>query len=377
MPAPLAAVAAVAAAIAATTTTERPRFRDAGFAVGTLLTGPSNAITDVSGVRVGQVTLREDDIVRTGVTAIIPHPGNLFQDKLPAAYFRANGFGKFAGSPQIEELGELESPIILTNTLNVAEGIAGAVEWTLGQPGNAQVRSVNAVVGETNDGYLNDIRGRHVTKTDVITAITRAQAGPVAEGSVGAGTGTQAFHYKGGIGTSSRRIDVAGTFYNVGVLVQTNYGGNPTILGVPMPAAPMPAAPARTASLADSVGGGSIIMVVATDAPISDRNLGRLARRAIVGLARTGSIMENGSGDFVIAFSTNLDVRRTPARRRAAAPISDLPNDLMSPLFVAAADATEEAIYNAMFKATAVSGNGHRLDPLPLETAIPLLKARR
>ncbi len=350
---------------------ERPRLRDAGLAVGTLPVGPANAITDVPGVRVGQVTRIEGDTIRTGVTAIIPHPGNVFQDKLPAAFYRANGFGKFAGSPQIDELGEIESPIILTNTLNVAEGIAGAVEWTLARPGNEQVRSVNAVVGETNDGYLNDIRGRHVTKADVIAAIDAAAPGPVAEGSVGAGTGTQAFAFKGGIGTSSRVLKIAGQSYTIGVLVQTNYDGNPTILGVPVP---LP--PSESASLTDVVGGGSIMMVVATDAPLSDRNLGRLARRAIAGLARTGSIMENGSGDFVIAFSTSLDVRRTPERRSGVGQVADLPNDLMSGLFVAVADATEESIYNAMFKATRVSGNGHRLDPLPLETVLPLLKAR-
>lgn len=363
----IAAIATLAVAAS-----DRPRFRDAGFAVGSLPTGPQNAITDVPGVRVGHVTRSEGERVRTGVTAIIGHAGNLFQDKLPAAYYRANGFGKFAGSPQIEELGELESPIILTNTLNVAEGIAAAVEWTLSQPGNEDVRSVNAVVGETNDGFLNDIPGRHVTKADVVAGINAASPGPVAEGSVGAGTGTQAFHYKGGIGTSSRRLKIGSGSYNLGVLVQTNYGGNPLILGVPMPSAA-----ARTASIVESVGGGSIIMVLATDAPLSDRNLCRLARRAIVGLARTGSIMENGSGDFVIAFSTNTDVRRTQARRSTETKVSDLPNDLMSLLFAAAADATEEAIYNAMFKATSVSGNGHRLDPVPLDKVIPLLKARR
>lgn len=348
---------------------DRPRFREAGFAVGALPTGPANAITDVPGVRVGQVTRIEGDSVRTGVTAIVPHPGNVFQDKLPAAFYRANGFGKFAGSAQIDELGEIETPIVLTNTLNVAEGIAATVEWTLARPGNEAVRSVNAVVGETNDGYLNDIRGRHVTKANVTAAIDAATAGPVAEGSVGAGTGTQAFQYKGGIGTSSRRL---ANGWTVGVLVQTNYGGRPAILGVPIQPAP-----ARTADITTSVGGGSIVMVVATDAPLSDRNLGRLARRAIVGLARTGSVMENGSGDFVLAFSTAAEVRRTPARRAHVASVAEVPNDGMNDMFVAVADATEEAIYNAMFRATPVTGNGHQLDPIDLKLVIPLLKARR
>ncbi len=372
MPMPLPVIAMLAATIATTpapTPAERPRFREAGFAVGALPTGPANAITDVPGVRVGQVTRIAGETIRTGVTAIVPHPGNMFQDKLPAAFYRANGFGKFAGSPQIDELGEIETPIVLTNTLNVAEGIAGVVEWTLAQPGNETIRSVNAVVAETNDGYLNDIRGRHVTKGDVAAAITAAAPGPVAEGSVGAGTGTQAFAYKGGIGTSSRRLD---TGWTLGVLVQTNYGGRPTILGVPIPPAPE-----RSAAITTSVGGGSIVMVIATDAPLSDRNLGRLARRAIVGLARTGSVMENGSGDFVLAFSTAADVRRTPARRARVATIANLPNDAMNDLFVAVADATEEAIYNAMFRATTVTGNGHRLDPIDLGVVIPLLKARR
>lgn len=366
MPLPLIVLAVVAIAAP---TPDRPRFRDTGLAVGALPTGPVNAITDVPGVRVGQVTRIAGDSVRTGVTAILPLPGNVFQDKVPAAFYRANGFGKFAGSPQIEELGEIESPIVLTNTLNVAEGIAATVEWTLAQPGNSEVRSVNAIVGETNDGYLNDIRGRHVTKADVTAAIASAAPGPVAEGSVGAGTGTQAFQYKGGIGTSSRRLPKGWT---VGVLVQTNYGGSPAILGVPIPPSP-----ARTADITTAVGGGSIVMVIATDAPLSDRNLGRLAKRAIVGLSRTGTAMENGSGDFVVAFSTAAEVRRTPARRTAVATVADVPNDGMNGLFVAVADATEEAIYNAMFKATAVTGNGHRLDPIDLGRVIPLVKSKR
>jgi D-aminopeptidase len=364
------ALALLLVATPVTADESRPRLRDTGLAVGPLATGALNTITDVPGVTVGQVTRSEGDTIRTGVTVIRPHPGNLFQDKVPAAFFRANGFGKFAGSPQIDELGEIESPIILTNTLNVAEGLAGGVEWTLAQPGNEGVRSVNVIVGETNDGYLNDIRGRHVTAGDVQAAIAAARPGPVAEGSVGAGTGTQAFAWKGGIGTSSRVIAIGAARYTVGVLVQTNFGGRLTILGTPIPDPPREAA-----SLASTVGDGSIMMIVATDAPLSDRNLGRLAKRAIAGLARTGSVMENGSGDFVVAFSTAQDVRRTPERRAAVAPVANLPNDLISPLFAATADATEEAIYNAMFKATTVSGNGHTLKALPLDRVIPKLKA--
>jgi D-aminopeptidase len=348
----------------------RPRLRDTGLAVGPLATGPLNAITDVPGVTVGQVTLVKGDTVRTGITVIRPHGGNLFQDKVPAAFFRANGFGKFAGSAQIDELGEIESPVILTNTLNVAEGLAGGVEWTLAQPGNEQVRSVNVIVGETNDGYLNDIRGRHVTAADVKAAIAAAKAGPVAEGSVGAGTGTQAFAWKGGIGTSSRVVEIGRARYTVGVLVQTNFGGRLSILGVPMPDPPE-----ALAAVQQTVGDGSIMMIVATDAPLSDRNLGRLAKRAIAGLARTGSVMENGSGDFVVAFSTAESVRRTPERRSAVAEVANLPNDLVSPLFAATADATEEAIYNAMFRATTVTSNGRTLTALPLEVVIPKLKA--
>lgn len=364
------ALALLLVATPVTAEESRPRLRDAGFTVGPLPTGPLNAITDVAGVTVGQVTLIKGDTVRTGVTVIRPHPGNLFQDKVPAAFFRANGFGKFAGSPQIDELGEIESPIILTNTLSVAEGLAGGVEWTLAQPGNEQVRSVNVVVGETNDGYLNDIRGRHVTAADVQAAIAAAKPGPVLEGSVGAGTGTQAFAWKGGIGTSSRIVTVNGARYTVGVLVQTNFGGRLSILGVPIPDPPR-----EQAAVQQTVGDGSIMMIVATDAPLSDRNLGRLAKRAIAGLARTGSVMENGSGDFVVAFSTAENVRRTPAPRSAVTEVANLPNDLISPLFAATADATEEAIYNAMFRATTMTGNGHTLNALPLDQVIPKLKA--
>lgn len=335
---------------------ERVRFRETGRTVGILPTGPDNAITDVAGVMVGHATLIEGARVRTGVTAILPHEGNVFQDKVPAGFFRGNGFGKLAGSTQIEELGEIEAPILLTNTLNVAEGLAGGVEWVLAQPDNGEVRSVNVVVGETNDGFLNDIRGRHVSKADVRRAIETARPGPVPEGNVGAGTGTRLFGWKGGIGTSSRRVDN----WTVGVLVQGNFGGRPMISGRAVPAGPL------EAGLAARVGDGSIVMVVATDAPLSDRNLERLARRAMVGLARTGSDISNGSGDYVIAFSTHADVRRTAARRGKVSAFPELGNEAMSPLFSGVAEAAEEAIYNALTRAETMDGDGGRLEALPL-----------
>lgn len=319
------------------------RARAIGIAPGPLPTGPLNAITDVPGVLVGQVTLDRADTIRTGVTAILPHGGNIFADKVPAGIFVANGFGKLMGLSQVRELGEIETPILLTNTLNVPEAAAAIIEHTLAQPGNAAVRSVNAVVGETNDGGLNDIRARAVTISDARRAIAAATSGPVQEGAVGAGRGTIAFGYKGGIGTSSR---VTPQGFTVGVLVQSNYGGRLILGGVPIP--PPPAATPPSAD-------GSIMIVVATDAPLSDRNLERLAARAMVGLARTGSAFSNGSGDYAIAFSTHLDVRRTPARRAATTPAPDVGNDNITPLFVALADATEEAIANSLLMAEPVS----------------------
>jgi D-aminopeptidase len=318
------------------------RARDIGIAPGVFATGPLNAITDVPGVMVGQVTIDRGDSIRTGVTAVLPHGGNLFADKVPAGIVVANGFGKLMGLSQVRELGEIETPILLTNTLNVPDAAAAIIEHTLAQPGNEGVRSVNAVVGETNDGGLNDIRVRAVTIADARRAISSAHGGPVAEGAVGAGRGTIAFGYKGGIGTSSRRTPDG---HMVGVLVQSNYGGRLILGGVPIP----PPAPARPAS-AD----GSIMIVVATDAPVSDRNLERLAARAMVGLARTGSAFSNGSGDYAIAFSVHEGVRRTPARRAAAHPYPELGNDGVSALFVAVADATEEAIANSLLMAMAV-----------------------
>ncbi len=334
------------------TAQERVRARDLGLAPGVLAPGPLNAITDVVGVRVGQVTLIEGETIRTGVTAVLPHGGNLFQDKVPAAVSVANGFGKLAGVTQVRELGEIETPIVLTNTLSVPAGMAGAVDWTLDQPGNEQVRSVNAVVGETNDGGLNDIRARRVTAADVRRAIETAVDGPVEEGAVGAGTGTIAFGWKGGIGTSSRRLPQSLGGWTVGVLVQSNFGGALVMDGHPVGEA------LEQYYLRDAIEGpvadGSIMIVIATDAPLSDRNLERLAERAFAGLARTGAAFSNGSGDYAIAFSTADSVRRTPERRGAPAMIEDLPNDRASPLFVAVAEATEEAILNSLLMATTI-----------------------
>ncbi|MGI4818005.1 MAG: P1 family peptidase [Janthinobacterium lividum] len=326
--------------------------RDWGRAPGVLPTGPLNAITDVEGVRVGQVTLNHGAGVRTGVTAIVPHGGDLFRDRVPAALKVANGYGKLAGATQIRELGELETPIVLTNTLSVAAAMEGIIRWTLDQPGHEDIRSVNAVVGETNDGGLNDIRGLHITPAHVIEAITTARSGLVAEGTVGAGTGTIAFGFKGGIGTSSRRLPQSLGGHTVGVLVQSNYGGLLTIDGVPV------GAEIGRYYLKDAVEAekpdGSIMIVVATDAPLSERNLERLAERAFAGLARTGAAYSNGSGDYAIAFSTAEGVRRTPERREGLANYEDWPNDRMSPLFVAVAEATEEAILNSMLRADTV-----------------------
>ena len=353
----------------------RPRAREAGITFGVLPTGPLNAITDVAGVKVGQVTLIEGANVRTGVTAILPHEGNLYQDKVPAGFSVGNAYGKFMGSTQIKELGEIETPILLTNTLNVPEAAAGIIEWTLRQPGNEQVRSVNAVVGETNDGTLNDIRGRHVTPANAIAAIEAARPGPVQEGAVGAGTGTIAFSWKGGIGTSSRKLPANLGGYTVGVLVQTNYGGVLQVAGMPIGQAL--GQYYLKDELSKASGDGSCIVVIATDAPLSDRNLERLAHRGLLGIARTGSPMTNGSGEYAVAFSTNADVRRTPERRGKPSPIVDLPNDQMSPLFEAAVEAAEEAAINSLFAATPMEGNGHHVDALPIDRVVKLYKRAR
>lgn len=339
----------------------RMRARDLGIMPGVLAPGRLDAITDVAGVKVGQVTRIEGADIRTGVTAILPHGGNLYQDKVPAGVSIENAYGKLMGSTQVVELGEIETPIVLTNTLSVAQGADGAVAWTLAQPGNEQVRSVNAVVGETNDGYLNNIRRRVITREDVVRAIDTATDGPVQEGAVGAGTGTMAFDWKGGIGTSSRVLPAELGGYTVGVLVQTNFGGTLSVMGDPVGVRLgqyylmqyAPKGPARPAN-AD----GSIMIVIATDAPLSDRNLQRLAKRAFAGVARTGSAFTNGSGDFAIAFSTAPSVRRTPERRAKVSTVEDTPNESMSPLFVATADATEEAIYDSLFMARTIESVG-------------------
>jgi len=348
------------------------RARELGVAPGILSPGPLNAITDVAGVRVGQVTLWHGDSTRTGVTAILPHGDNLYQNKVPAAVYVGNGYGKLSGTTQIAELGEIETPIVLTNTLSVAAGMEGVLDWTLSQPGNEDVRSANAVVGETNDGFLNDIRARRVTREDVVKAIESAHDGPVAEGAVGAGTGTRTMGWKGGIGTSSRQLPENLGSYSVGVLVQTNYGGSLTIMGVPVGL--KLGRYYMKDKIADKSADGSIMIVVATDAPLSDRNLSRLAKRAIVGLARTGAVMSNGSGDYVIAFSTAESVRRTPERRHTPRPIVDLPNEQMSPLFVAVAEATEEAIDNALFAAKTVTGQLGTIEALPVPQVIEMLR---
>ena len=369
----LATAIALASAISAQ---PRPRARDLGIAPGIGQPGPHNAITDVAGVKVGHTTLRDGDRVRTGVTAILPHGGNLFREKVAGAVFVGNAFGKLAGSTQVDELGTIESPIVLTNTLSVGVAIDATVRWTLAQPGNDGVRSVNALVGETNDGRLNDIRGLHVTAEHVRSAIAGAAAGSVEEGSVGAGTGTVAFGWKGGIGTSSRRIAPTGTRpppaggWTVGVLVQTNYGGRLTIAGVPIWKHLVPPGE-RAPAGAD----GSCMIVVATDAPLDARDLKRLAARAIFALARTGSTYANGSGDFAIAFSTDRTLRVTGAA--GPQPRTILPTDDVSVIFEAALDATEEAVYNSLLRATDTAGGGRTVHALPIEPLTKLLSGGR
>jgi D-aminopeptidase len=371
----IAALAAAALMTGSVEAAERPRAREAGIEVGILAPGPLNAITDVAGVAVGHVTLREGRSIRTGVTAILPHGGNLYQDKVPAGFAVANGYGKFMGSTQIEELGEIEAPILLTNTLSVPEAAAGAIEWTLGRPGNEKVRSVNAVVGETNDGALNDIRARRVTKEHALAAIAAARGGPVEEGAVGAGTGTVAFGWKGGIGTSSRRLPAKLGGYIVGVLVQTNYGGVLSVDGVPM--GKLLGQHYLKDELQSASGDGSVIIVIATDAPLSDRNLKRLASRAFLGIARTGSPITSGSGDYAVAFSTSETVRRTAERRGAVASTSELANDRVSPLFQAVVEATEEAVLNSMFRAEAMEANGARIEALPVARVMEIYRSSR
>ena len=374
---PRALAFAIAASLAMPAGAEapRPRAREAGIEIGILAPGPLNAITDVAGVAVGHVTLIEGSAIRTGVTAVLPHGGNLYQDKVPAGFAVANGYGKFVGSTQIEELGEIESPILLTNTLAVPEAAAAAIDWTLRQPGNGEVRSVNAVVGETNDGMLNDIRARPLTRDHALAAIAAARAGAIAEGNVGAGTGTAAFGWKGGIGTSSRRLPASLGGWTVGVLVQTNYGGVLSVAGVPV--GQLLGRHYLRNALQSSSGDGSVIILIATDAPLSDRNLERLARRAFLGIARTGSPITNGSGDYAVAFSTHPGVRRTAQRRAGAGTVEELPNERVSPLFEAVVEATEEAVINSMFAAETMDGNGARAEALPVSEVVRLYSAAR
>ncbi|HSM16847.1 MAG TPA: P1 family peptidase [Gemmatimonadales bacterium] len=349
------------------------RARGLGVRPGIFEPGPFNAITDVTSVRVGQVTVAVGDSVRTGVTAILPHDGNLFLDRVPAAILVGNGFGKLLGSTQVAELGELETPILLTCTLCVWKAADALVEWMLARPGMANIRSINPVVAETNDGFLNAIRSRPIAPADVVQAIEGASTGPVAEGSVGAGTGTVAFGWKGGIGTSSRILPELLGGYTLGVLVQTNFGGVLQVLGAPV--GRELGRYAFRSAVEREAGDGSIIIVVATDAPLSDRNLERLAARAMLGLARTGSSGSNGSGDYVIAFSTSPDVRRGTDQPMLAARV--LANDRMSALFQAVIEATEEAIYNSLFMATPVTSRGRTVEPIPLDAVREILEKYR
>jgi D-aminopeptidase len=357
---------------------QRPRVSDLGISIGILPPGPLDAITDVSGVRVGQVTIARGDSINTGVTAILAHDGNVFRDKVPAAIVVGNAFGKLAGSTQVNELGELESPIVLTCTLCVPRAADAVLTYLLGLPGNEDVRSANPVVAETNDGFLNDIRARPVSEQDVLTAIRGAQTGPVAEGAVGAGRGTVAFGWKGGIGTASRRVPAKMGRWTVGALVQSNFGGVLTIAGAPV------GRELGQYYLKGDLGDGSVIIVLATDAPLDHRQLERLGRRALAGLARTGSSMSNGSGDFVIAFAE----RRTGGRAvgpsgssptaRPADRLTDtvevVTNDAMSPLFEAAIEATEEAIYNSLLKAETVRGFRGTVRALPIDSTAAVLR---
>lgn len=346
------------------------RPRELGIKIGVLPTGALNAITDVTGVQVGQVTLTEGADVRTGVTAILPHDGNIFQQKVQAAMYIGNGFGKMTGYSQVEELGTIESPIVLTNTLSVPTAADAVIDWTLGQKGNENVRSVNPVVGETNDGFLNDIRGRHVRKEHVLNALAQAGTGSVAEGNVGAGTGTVCFGWKGGIGTASRKLPEKLGNYTVGVLVQTNFGGVLKVNGVPV--GQELGKYAFKESL-DKSSDGSCMMVLATDAPLDARNLKRLAKRVMLGMAQTGGIAANGSGDYVIAFSTVNKVLHETAEPVFSSAF--LHNDYVSPLFMAAMEATEEAIINSLFMAKTSEGTqGHKIEELPKDKALEIMR---
>jgi D-aminopeptidase len=368
----------ISAASAQTTPSPaRPRASDLGLKVGILPTGPLNAITDVAGVEVGHTTIIRRDDLRTGVTAILPHPGNLYREKVPGAVFVGNGFGKLVGSTQVDEMGDIETPILLTSTTSVPRVADALISYMLALPGNEDVLSINPLVGETNDGYLSDIRARQITPEDVFAAIKSAKSGPVEEGSVGAGTGTVVFGFKGGIGTASRRLPAKLGGYTVGILVQTNFGGVLTIAGAPVGRESgryyLREELQQEGSGKDR-GNGSVMIVVATDAPLDARNLKRLAARAWLGVGRTGSSASNGSGDYAIAFSTAPQVRIRTLEKALTRHLEVLTNDAMSPLFLAAIEATEEAVYNSMFRATTTTAHGHTVEALPIEKTTEILR---
>ena len=374
-----AAILLMSSAVSAQNTTSkaRPRASDLGLKVGILPTGPLNAITDVAGVAVGHTTIIKGDDIRTGVTAVVPHSGNLYRDKVPGAIFVGNGFGKLAGSTQVDEMGDIETPILLTSTTSVPRVADALISYMLALPGNEDVVSINPIVGETNEGYLNDIRGRHVTPEDVFAAVKNARGGPVEEGAVGAGTGTVAFGWKGGIGTASRRLPPKLGGYTVGVLVQTNFGGVLTINGRPvgqeLDQYYLRKELQQQGSGTDR-GNGSCMIVLATNAPLDSRNLKRLAARALLGMARTGSAASNGSGDYAIAFSTAEQVRIRAGKGPLTRQLEVITNDAISPLFLAAIEATEEAIYNSMFRATTTAGHGHTVEALPIDKTTDILR---
>jgi D-aminopeptidase len=361
----------------------RPRAREIGLRVGVLPPGPLNAITDVAGVSVGHATLIRAEDVRTGVTAILPHGGNLFHEKVPGAVFVGNGFGKLTGSTQVDELGEIETPVLLTSTLNVPRVADALIDYMLQLPGNEQVTSINPLVAETNDSSLNDLRSRPIGAGEVFAALREARGGPVAEGCVGAGTGTIAFGFKGGIGTASRRLPQTLGGWTVGVLVQTNFGGVLTMSGAPvgreLGCYAFREVLERDTEMESSGGGrveGSVILVIATDAPVEARNLHRLAARSMLGLARTGGAAFNGSGDYAIAFCTSREARpeRVDGNPYLPGEVRLLGNEAMSPLFLAVIEASEEAIYNALLGATTMTGRGHTVEALPLDRTLSILR---
>lgn len=362
----------IMAGLPAISSEERPRVREFGIQTGILNPGKWNAITDVEGIKVGHLTLIRGNNIRTGVTAVLPHSGNIYQEKVPAAVYVANGYGKLTGTTQIEELGNIETPIVLTNTLSVPTAVSALIEYTLSLPGNENVSSVNAVVGETNDGWLNDIRGRHVKTDHILEALKKASTGPVKEGAVGAGTGTTCFGFKGGIGTASRKLPDSRGGYTVGVLVQTNHGGILQIGGFPVGVQLGRFFMKNDLQAQEE---GSCMIIAATDAPLSSRNLKRLAKRALLGIARTGGFYSNGSGDYCIAFSTAKSLRIPHTWQEGTKTIEVLSNNMTSALFLAAVEASEEAILNSLFKAQTMEGyKGHKAEALPLDKVRDIMK---